>query len=398
MPTLYDVAHFCSWNGYTEDTRNYLGVDKAAWTNKEFWFPFGANLGYGPKKKTRIQRICEEMVSGYDGKNYYHHCMMRSYDPVARIQQLLADRAKPDIKDTDGWSALMVCCRNGWPDHDKILKILLDAGADMNQSTSTYGFTPLLLAANNGNHLIVRELIRRGADLNLPSKSGETPIICASENGHLDIVKELVAGGAIVSELVFEAAIKGGQVAVLKYLIGIGGIGEIPPNAVLTAVENNKGNIIKTLAKSGVNMNEGFPVHRAIRLDAHDSLIALCAGGANLNNLDDDNTSPLTLAIQLGKNTAIKVLGEYKVNLNIIQDDMSYLHHAIILYHAIDEDKNKRRACILEIIEAGPDFKLVNHWGNTAAEDADAKGMSDIVTLIKRAELKQRALKAKSKR
>ena len=77
---------------------------------------------------------------------------------------------------------------------------------------------------------------------------------------------------------------------------------------------------------------------------------------------------------------------------------MSYLHHAIILYHAIDEDKNKRRACILEIIEAGPDFKLVNHWGNTAAEDADAKGMSDIVTLIKRAELKQRALKAKSKR
>ena len=394
MPTLYDVAHFCSWNGYTEDTRNYLGVDKAAWTNKEFWFPFGANLGYGPKKKTRIQRICEEMGDGYDGKNYYRHCMMRSYDPVARIQQLLADGAKPDIKDADGWSGLLVCCRNGWPDHHKIVKILLDAGADLNQMSLTYGFSPLILAANNGHQLIVREFIRRGADLNLPSKSGETPIICASENGHLDIVKELVAGGAIVGELAFEAAIKGGQVAVLKYLISLG---EIPPNAVLTAVENDKGNIIRTLMKAGAEMN-GFPVHRAIRLDAHDSLIALCAGGANLNNLDDDNTSPLTLAIQLGKNTAIKVLSEYKVNLNIIQDDMSYLHHAIILYHAIDEDKNKRRACILEIIDAGPDFKLVNDWGNTPAEDANDKGMSDIVTLIKRAELKQRSLKAKSKR
>lgn len=138
MATLWDVAHLCSWNGYTEDMRNYLGIDKASWTNKEFLFPYGANLVYGPKKKTRIQRICEEMISAYDGKNYYHHCMMRSYDPVARIQQLLADGAKPDIKDAEGWSALLVCCRNGWSDHPRAVKILLDAGADMNQGTLTY--------------------------------------------------------------------------------------------------------------------------------------------------------------------------------------------------------------------------------------------------------------------
>jgi len=394
-PTLYDVAHFCGWNGYTEDMRNYLGVDKAAWTNKEFLFPFGANILYGPKKKSRIQRICEEMLSGYDGKNYYHHCMMRSYDPVARIKELLADRAKPDIKDTDGWSALMVCCRNSWPDHDKIVKLLLDAGADIDQTSSTYGFTPLLLAANNGNEIIVRELVRRGASVNLPSKSGETPLSCASENGHLEIVKELVAGGAIVDEQVFEAAITGGHVAVLKYLITVG---SIPTNSLVTAVHANKPNIIKTLIKAGADTEEGLPLHLAVRTGAHDCLIALCAGGANLNVLDEDNSPALTTAIQLGNPKAIKVLGEYKANLNIMEDDMSPLHHAIVLYYALDEGKDKRRECILEMINAGPNFKLVNFWGNTAAEDADAKGMSDIVTLIKRAALKQRSLKTKSKK
>jgi ankyrin repeat protein len=389
MPTLYDVAHFCSWNGYAEDTRNYLGVDKASWTNKEFLFPFGADVTYGPKKKTRIQRICEEMLSGYDGKNYYHHCMMRSYDPVARITQLITDRAKPDIKDADGWTALMVCCRNGWTNHDKIVKVLLDGGADINQSNSTYGFTPLLLAANNGHEIIVRELIRRGANLELSTKSGEKPLTCACENGHLQIVKDLVAGGAVVDELAFKAAIEGGQVAVLKYLISLSSVGQIPRNAVFTAVEANKPNIIKTLIKAGADMNDSLPLHLAVRTGAHDCLIALCAGGANLNLLDQDNSTALTTAIQLGNPKAIKVLGEYKANFNIMEDDMSPLHHAIVLYDAIDESKDKRKECILEIINAGPNFKLVNFWGNTAAEDADEKKMHDIVTLIKRAELKQ---------
>jgi ankyrin repeat protein len=179
---------------------------------------------------------------------------------------------------------------------------------------------------------------------------------------------------------------------VLKYLITVG---SIPTNSLVTAVHANKPNIIKTLIKAGADTEEGLPLHLAVRTGAHDCLIALCAGGANLNVLDQDNSTALTTAIQLGNPKAIKVLGEYKANLNIMEDDMSPLHHAIVLQYVFNEDK--RKECILEMINAGPNFKLVNFWGNTAAEDADAKGMSDIVTLIKRAELKQRPLKAKSK-
>jgi len=395
MATLYDAAHFCSWNGYAEDMRSYLGVDKAAWTNKEFWFPYGANLTYGAKKKSRIQRICEEMISGYDGKNYYHHCMMRSYDPVARIKELLADGAKPDIKDVKGWSGLLVCCRNGWTDHLEVIKILLDAGADINQGTVEYGFTPLLLSASNGHLPIVRELLRRGANVNSCSESGTKPLGSAAEHGHLQIVKELIAGGAIVDDEVFKDTIEGGQVAVLKYFLSLGH--PLPEDAVLTAVNNNQANIIRTLAKAGANMNFGFPVHMAVRSNAHDCLLALCIGGADLNLRDAGGDTALTYAILKGNHKDIKTLADYKANINLITDDMSPLHYAIMLYGIFPEEKEKRRPCVLAMIDAGPDFKLVT-WGDTPAKDASNRKMPDIVTLIKRAELKQRSQSSKSKK
>ena len=393
--TLYDIAHFCSWNGYAEDMRSYLGVDKASWTNKEFLFPYGANLTYGAKKKTRIQRICEEMLSSYDGKNYYHHCMMRSYDPMARIKELLADGAKPDIKDLEGWSALLVCCRNGWSDHLEVIKILLDAGADINQGTLQYGFTPLLLAANNGHMAIVRELLRRGANVNGGCTTGATPIQCAAENGYLEIVKELIAAGAIVNDAVLNKAIYYGQVAVLKYFLSLGH--PLPQDAVLTAVNNNQANIIRTLAKAGANMNFGFPVHLAVRSDAHDCLLALCVGGSDLNLRDDANDLALTYAILKGNHKDIKALADYKANLNLMTDDMSPLHYAIMLYGIFTEEKEKRRECVLAMIDAAPDFKLVTLWGDTPAEDASRRQMPDIVTLIKRAELKQRMTNSQKK-
>jgi ankyrin repeat protein len=388
MATLYDVAHLCAWNGYAEDMRSYLGVDKAAWTNKEFWFPYGVNILYGPKKKTRIQRICDEMVSGYDGKNYYHHAMMRSYNAVARVKQLLADGAKPDIKDTEGWSALLVCCRNGFEGHLEIVKLLLDAGADINQMD--HGYTPLHYAANNGNIAIVRELLRRGALHLSTNQPGSTPIGFASRHGHLDIVKELVKAGASVDAEIFKRAILGGNVTVVKYLLTLL---QPPAESVYHAVSYKKPNVIRALAKAGADMNFRFPLHVAINSadPMHHSCIAeLCASGANVNLLNETNDSPLSDAIISGNSEAIKTLTKYRANVNEIVRNEPLLHYAIGMYDAVAEDKKERKLCVLAMIDASPNFKLLDIWGNTAAESAAEKNIPDIVIQIKRAELKQR--------
>ena len=381
MAKLYDVAHFCSWNGYTEDMRSYLGVDTSSWTNSEFWSPHGANLLYGPAKKSRIQIICEH---GW----YSDAQFSKNYNAVARIRELIADGAKPDIKDANGCSALLVCARNEFDQNLEIIKVLLDAGADVNQANGIHNFTALILSAANGHIEIVRELIRRGADVNLPSKGGVMAIEYAAGSGHMDVVKELFAAGAVINEGIFNDIIEGGYMPLLKYILTIA-----PPaeDSVFDAVYHNQPNMIRVLAKAGANMNFGLPIHWAIQEEYHKCLIALCVNGANLNILNPVNASPLRQAIYKGDYEAIKILVDHKADINDVMDSRPLIHWAIDMYKSCREEKRKK--CLLAMIDAGPNFKLLNQEGNTAAEHAYV--MPEIVTLIKRAELKQRFLKGK---
>jgi ankyrin repeat protein len=97
-------------------------------------------------------------------------------------------------------------------------KLLLDAGADINQ-TSEYGWTPLLTATNNRNYKLAAHLIERGADVNIANKGGWTPLYLATDNrnieggdypvpkadmDHLDLIKLLLANGADVNARVKE--------------------------------------------------------------------------------------------------------------------------------------------------------------------------------------------------
>lgn len=379
MPTLYDIAHFCSWNGYAQDMRGYYGVDSASLTNKEFLFPYGANVVYGRERKTRIQSICENMY------------IDESYNPAVRICQLLADGAKPDIKDVNGESALFVCCRNGWSGHLEIIKILLDAGADINQNSNTTGCTPLYLAARNGHIDIVKELIRRGADVNLPNNDGMTPIRSAVYHGHVNVMKELIAAGAVITGDAFIDAIKNGQPASLKYLLRQGY--PIPPNAIYMAVYRKRPGLIRMLAKAGADMNVDFPIHNAITLKDMDCLLELCKNGSNVNLIDDRGYLPLKHAITLGQDKAVKILCDYKANLNAMTDGVPILHFQITMINSYPEEKVQAMASLMTMLQACDNFNRLDEYGYTAADYADARGMSDIVILIKRAELKHNTKK-----
>ena len=106
-----------------------------------------------------------------------------------------------------GLTALVFAAREG--DLDSA-KLLLDAGADINQTTE-YGWTPLLTAVNNRNYTLAAHLIERGADVNLANKGGWTPLYLATDNrnieggdypvpkpdlDHLEIIRRLLERGA----------------------------------------------------------------------------------------------------------------------------------------------------------------------------------------------------------
>ena len=64
-------------------------------------------------------------------------------------------------------------------------RVLLEAGADVNQATE-YGWTPLLVATNNRNYKLGAYLLEHGANPNIANKGGWTPLYLATDNRNIE--------------------------------------------------------------------------------------------------------------------------------------------------------------------------------------------------------------------
>ncbi len=69
----------------------------------------------------------------------------------------------------------------------KVVRALVTAGADVNQSDDTGG-TPLLLASYKGHLPVVQCLVTAGAAIDQAYNVGMTPLLMASYKGHLPVV------------------------------------------------------------------------------------------------------------------------------------------------------------------------------------------------------------------
>jgi len=75
----------------------------------------------------------------------------------------------------------------------EIAKLLIANVANI-ETKSSYDWTALQHAVDEGQDDIVRFLISKGADVNVRNRSGETPLSCAV--GHKQITKLLISEGA----------------------------------------------------------------------------------------------------------------------------------------------------------------------------------------------------------
>jgi serine/threonine protein kinase len=77
---------------------------------------------------------------------------------------------------------------------------ILDAGANANCCEEVEAFSALLLAAQRGDREMMKLLIERGAEINVPDRFG-TPLTCAFELKDIDFIKYLIDKGADVNLL-----------------------------------------------------------------------------------------------------------------------------------------------------------------------------------------------------
>jgi ankyrin repeat protein len=72
-----------------------------------------------------------------------------------------------------------------------VVKLLLEAKADVNVKTVRYGWTALYIAAKNGHEAVVKLLLEAKADVNVQASDRRTALYTAARNGHKAVVELL---------------------------------------------------------------------------------------------------------------------------------------------------------------------------------------------------------------
>ncbi|HLK55779.1 MAG TPA: ankyrin repeat domain-containing protein [Chthonomonadaceae bacterium] len=154
---------------------------------------------------------------------------------IAIVRLLLAHRADPNIGDYHETLPMLVASEGD----TKIMKLLLDAGADIH-ATGHAGATALSSAAFSGNVEMVRLVVSHGADVNNNDDwRGRTAIMAAAEYGHYAAVDYLLRHGAKINvrshdedekpgDTALTLAAREGHLDVLKLLLARGARRDLP--------------------------------------------------------------------------------------------------------------------------------------------------------------------------
>ena len=92
-----------------------------------------------------------------------------------------------NAKNTSGKTPLYLAVRD---EHEVVVRLLLDAGADVDVFGS-YGESALYVAARNGNEVIVLLLLEKRPNFNVRASNGVAALECATRRGHFGVVRLL---------------------------------------------------------------------------------------------------------------------------------------------------------------------------------------------------------------
>lgn len=273
-----------------------------------------------------------------DGATALHWAVFRSDHEMMDL--LLKAGANAKAANRDGSTPLWLACING---DASAVAALIQAGADVNEQLPL-GRTPLMAAARTGNVDAMKVLLDHGAEVNTREKlRGTTALMWAADEGHADAIRLLAEHGADLAARSDKAergrgpalgkandprravaaqgaALKAGKALDLRDLAalrgdangiggqlglagGRGGAGRGGPRRGANGVDPNDDAAVAAFGgfrrrpppKDG---GELTPLVYAVRANDLESVKALLAAGADINQTTGYGWSPLLVATQ----------------------------------------------------------------------------------------------------
>jgi len=223
------------------------------------------------------------------------------------------------------------------------VKVLLDAGADVNE-TSEFDWSPLLVATQNKYYRLGEYLLKHGANPNIANGGGWTPLYIATDNrnieagdypvrapdmDHLAFIKELLADGADPNRRMnsstetrtvftnqwlvedgatpFLRAAQSGDLVLMKLLLAHGANPHIPTYI----------NVTPLMVASGIGWVEGVTYEWSPQ-ETYDTVKFLLDHGADVNAQDYvDRRTALMGAAHKGRNDVVMLLVQHGADLSL---------------------------------------------------------------------------------
>ena len=343
------------------------------------------------------------------------------------VHELIKAGASVTAKNNKQQTALHIAISSSWGCHFSVVKALIEAGADVNEQDKG-GTTPLMEAANMGNEQVVHELIKAGAsvtaknnkqqtalhlaissswgnrfsvvkalieagaDVNEQDEDGTTPLIKAANMGNEQVVHELIRAGASVTaknkkqQTALHLAISsswGNRFSVVKALIEAGAdVNEQDEDGTTPLIKAaNMGNeqVVHELIRAGASVTAKNKKHQTALHKASNSwgnrfseVKALIEAGADVNEQDEDRTTPLMHAAYMGSEQVVHEL--IKAGASVTAMDEQQMQRA--LRYASREGHS---SVVRTLTEAGADVNGQNNNGTTLLMKAANWGHDQVV-------------------
>lgn len=279
-----------------------------------------------------------------EGNNYLHYAVKANNKELAKL--LCGLGVNPLLKNSDRDSP------RDLTDGDKdFLNILINSNFTQEEL--------LFHALETNNEELILNTIPKVSNLNFFNEDGYSPILLAAQNGNLNIIKEFVKKGADINQVLGRnyttpliKTIKFGNDESAIYLVENGAKIDIKDgegkDALDYAIEENNNELIKyLLVKSNrLNYADTFGksvLMKAIETDNIELVEYLLAKDLNTNLKDSKGYSALTYAVENNNYTIFQMLLNEGADINVLDKKGNNL-----LFHSLRSDFSKITDILVE--------------------------------------------------